>query len=50
MAKPKKRKLRVRQKASVRKKGEGKDSLKQMPTKRVLPDNGATLKVKLRKK
>jgi hypothetical protein len=46
----KKRRVRIKQKAQVRKKGEGRDSLKQMPTKRVLPDNGATLKVKLRKK
>ena len=49
MAKQKKRKLRVRQKASVRKKGEG-GGMKQMPTKRIIPDNGATFKVKIRKK
>ena len=49
MAKPKKRKLRVRQKASVRKKGEGKDSLKKVQG-RPPADNTATLKLKVRRK
>lgn len=47
MAKPKKRKLRVKQKAQVRKKGEG-DSIKKAPTK--VPNNGATLKVKIKRR
>lgn len=48
MAKPKKRKLRIKQKASVRKKGEG-DSIKKAPAK-VYRDTGANLKVKIRRK
>lgn len=47
MARPKKRKLRVKQRAQVRKKGEG---IPQMKTKRIIPDNGATFKVKIKKK
>ena len=47
MAKPKKRKLRVRQKASVRKKGEG----KKIPKMPLTPhDNSASIKVKIKKK
>lgn len=48
MARPKKRKLRVKQRAQVRKKGEG-NSIKKAPAK-VYPENGAHIKVKLRKK
>ena len=48
MAKPKKRKLRVRQKASVRKKGEG-DSIKKAPFQ-PLRDTGASFRVKLKRK
>ena len=49
MAKPKKRKLRVRQKASVRKKGEGKDSLKKVQG-RPPADVAPTLRIKVRRK
>ena len=48
MARPKKRKLRVRQRAQVRKKGEG--NKKVSPTKTISTDNGATFKVKIKKK
>ena len=48
MTKSKKKKLRVRQKASVRKKCEG--NKKVSPTKTISTDNGATFKVKIKKK
>ena len=48
MAKPKKRKLRVKQRAQVRKKGEG-GSIKKAPT-RLAPDVAANIRVKIKKK
>jgi hypothetical protein len=49
MAKPKKRKLRVRQKASVRKKGEQpKDTLKKAPF--IMNDNGLNMRIKIKRK
>lgn len=51
MAKGKKKgHVRIKQKAQVRKKGEGRDSLRYLPTKTTSTDNAATFKVKLRKK
>lgn len=56
MPKPKKvrsrkRKIKVSQKARVVKKGEQpKDTIPQMPIKKIVPDNGATFKIKLRRK
>lgn len=49
--KKKKRKIRVRTGAKVVKKSSVKnDTLPQMPVKKVIPDNGATFKVKIRRK
>lgn len=51
--KPKKRKgkIKVSQKARVRKKSEQpKDTMPKAPAKTVLPTNGITFKVKIRKK
>ena len=45
----KKRRVRIKQKAQVRKKGEG-DSIRKAPAKTKLPANGITFKVKARKK
>ena len=53
MGKQRKRKVKIKvsQKARVRKKSEQpKDTLKEAPVKNVLPTNGITFKVKLRKK
>ena len=53
MGKPKKRKgkIKVSQKARVRKKSEQtKDTMPQMPIKKIVPDNGATFKIKIRRK
>ena len=49
--KPRKRKVKVSSQARVRKKNDVKnDTLPQIPIKRVIPDNGVTFKVKVRKK
>lgn len=49
--KKRKRKIRVRTGAKVVKKDSVmNDTLPQMPIKKVVPDNGATFKVKIRKK
>ena len=49
--KKRKRKIRVRTGAKVVRKDSVKnDTLPQMPVKKVIPDNGATFKVKIRKK
>ena len=45
-----KKKIKIRQKARVKKRNEQKDTLKQMPIKSVIPDNGSTLKLRLKKK
>lgn len=53
MGKPKKRKgkIKVSQNARVRKKSEQrKDTIPKAPAKTVLPTNGITFKVKIRKK
>jgi hypothetical protein len=53
MPKPKKRKRKIKlsQRARVRKKNEEKnDTMPQMPIKKIVPDNGATFKIKLRRK
>ena len=49
--KKRKRKIRIKTGAKVVKKDSVKnDTLPQMPVKKVVPDNGATFKVKIRKK
>ena len=56
--KPKKRKRKIRvrtgakvvRKDSVQRDSVRNDTLPQMPIKKVIPDNGATFKVKIRKK
>lgn len=54
--KKRKRKIRIKQKAaivrkdSVQRDSVRNDTLPQMPVKKVIPDNGATFKVKIRKK
>lgn len=57
MPKPKKRrgKIKFRQFAKIIEKNDAtkvakRDTIPQMPTKRVIPDNGATFKIKIRKK
>ena len=57
MPKPKKRrgKIKFRQSAKIIEKNDAtkvakRDTIPQMPTKRVIPDNGATFKIKIRKK
>lgn len=46
-----KRKVSVSTKAKVLKKSEQpKDTLPQMPIKKIIPDNGATFKIKIRRK
>ncbi len=44
----KKRRVRIKQKAQVRKKGEGKDSLKKAPF--IMNDNGLNMRVKIKRK
>lgn len=40
--------LKIRQKVSVRKKGEGKDSLKKAPF--IMNDNGLNMRIKIKRK
>ena len=54
--KKRKRKIRIKQKAAIVRKDSiqrdsvRNDTLPQIPIKKVVPDNGATFKVKIRKK
>lgn len=54
--KKRKRKIRIKQKAAIVRKDSiqrdsvRNDTLPQMPVKKVIPDNGATFKVKIRRK